>query len=119
MTQIVSALTIMFTVACCGPAAAQAQSATTLKVELQNAVEYQVDLSDHSKFGTDPNRTTGGLTPAGSLSDKIVGLADIVPVNGQPAKGTFISRGVGVCLSPTPVRGQPIADISRNTIRFE
>ena len=40
-------------------------------------------------------------------------------MNGQPAKGTYISRGVGVCNTPTPAPTQPIADTMRNTIRFE
>jgi uncharacterized protein (TIGR03437 family) len=48
-----------------------------------------------------------------------LGLGDIVAVNGQPAKGTFISREIGVCVSPTPVPGQALADTTRNSIRFE
>lgn len=34
-------------------------SATTLVVELENFVEYQVDNSDLSKMGTNPNITQG------------------------------------------------------------
>jgi hypothetical protein len=110
--------TILCTAMCCGAARGQA-TAAILKLELQNAVEYQVDMSDHAKFGTNPNNTAGGMTPAGCLGGQIVGLGDIVAVNGQPAKGAYISRGVGVCVSPTPVAGQPLADTTRNTIRYE
>ena len=113
-------ITVLLMALYCNPALGQPQPAT-LKVELRNLVEYQVDISDSSKFGTNPNVTTGSFSPSGSgcLSNTIVALGDIVAVNGQPAKGTFISRGVGVCVSPTPVPAQAIADTTRNTIRFE
>jgi hypothetical protein len=35
--------------------------ATTLVIELDNVVEYQVDTSDLSKYGTDPNVTQGKI----------------------------------------------------------
>lgn len=89
-------------------------------IELQNVVEYQVDTSDTSKLGTNPNITAGGFTTAaGCLGHRIVGLGDIVAVNGQPAKGTYTSRAVGVYPSPTPIPGQPIADTTWNTMRYE
>jgi len=102
------------------PARGQAPLATTLLIELQNVVEYQGDTSDLSKFGTNPNITAGGFTTtAGCLSHTVIALGDIVSVNGRPAKGTYSSRGVSLCVSPTPIPGQAIADTSWNSIRYE
>lgn len=93
--------------------------ATTLSIELQNVVEYQVDISDVSKFGTNPNITAGSFSGSKCLSNQLVALGDVVAVNGQPAKGTYTSRGVVVCTGLTANPSQPIADTSWNTIRYE
>src|SRR5205085_8023579 len=82
--------------------------AATLYIELQNVVEYQVDTSDLSKYGTDPNVTQGKISKGlgvGCVGNTIIGYADIVAVNGQPARGTYAVRGVSVCTSPNPVAG--------------
>jgi hypothetical protein len=104
----------------CRPVLGQAP-ASTLKVELRNVVEYQVDTSDISKYGTNSGPTVGGFgtTGAGCLGHQVISLGDVVAVNGQPAKGTYVSRAVAVCLSPAPVSGQPLADTTRNSIRYE
>ena len=102
----------------CRPVLGQAPT-STLKVELRNVVEYQVDTYDLSKPGTNPNITVGGFTAVGCLGHQIVALGDVVSVNGRPAKGTYASRAVDLCLSPTPVPGQPLADTTRNTMRYE
>jgi hypothetical protein len=113
-------LPILFAAVHCHPAHGQA-AATTLLVELQNVVEYQVD-TDISKFGTNPNITMGGINSSGAapcLSVPIIAFGDIVAVNGQPAKGTYVSRGTAVCITPTPIPSKPIADTSWATIRYE
>ena len=95
-------------------------TATALNIEIQNLVEYQVDTLDFSKAGTNPNITIGTFSNLGCIGlNGVVAVGDIVTVNGHPAKGTYVSRGVGVCMSPTPVSRQPIADTSAATIRFE
>ena len=43
-----------------------------------------------------------------------IGLADIVRVNGTPAKGTWSIRATTTNYTPTPVPGQAIADTTRN-----
>jgi len=43
-------------------------------------------------------------------------VGDIVAVNGQAAKGTYAVSGTTLCLSPTPVSGQPIADTNHGPI---
>jgi hypothetical protein len=92
----------------------QAPSVATLKVELQNLVYYEVDTPDFSKFGTNANLTPSGLrctgpSFGGNLGNKLMGIGDIVAVNGQPARGTYTAWGSSLCLSPIPTPGQPIA----------
>lgn len=92
-----------------------------LKVEVQDLVFYEVDTADASKFGTNPNLTSSGVSCTeqsfqGHLGNRIVAVGDIVAVNGQPAKGTYAVSGVTLCLSPAPVPGQPIADIMHGPI---
>jgi hypothetical protein len=96
--------------------------AATLYIELQNVVEYQVDTSDLSKWGTDPKVTQGKVaTPGvGGAGLQIIGYGDIVAVNGQPAKGSYAIRGLAVRLSQTPVPGvDAIADTTWPSLRDE
>jgi uncharacterized protein (TIGR03437 family) len=102
----------------CHPAIAQSP-ASTLKVELRNVVEYQVDTYDLSKYGKTTSLTSGSFTAAGCLGTEVISLGDVVAVNGQPAKGTYVSRAVDVCLSPSPIAGQPLADTTHNSMRYE
>ena len=118
MTRTRTSVAVLLMAICCNPARGQVPTAI-LNVELQNVVEYQVDSSDSSKFGTNPNIVPGGLTVSGCLGKGIVGIGDIVAVNGHPAKGTYTTRGVAACINPNPVPGQPIGDVTFNTIRFE
>jgi hypothetical protein len=105
-----------------GPAFAQ-PSAATLKVELRNVVEYQVDTSDLSKWGTNPNSTPGKILQGmgvGCAGVPVIVYGDIVSVNGNPASGTYVSGTVSVCMSPTPTAGlNAIADVSANSLRNE
>jgi hypothetical protein len=98
-------------------------SATTLAIGLENVVEYQVDTSDLSKWGTNPNSTIGNIAKGmgvGCAGVPVVVYGDIVSVNGDPARGTYVGRGTSVCLSPTPTAGlNAIADVSANSLRDE
>ena len=103
---------------------AQGQStASVLYIELQNVVEYQVDTADLSKYGTNPSVTQGKIAKGmgvGCVGVPIIGYADIVSVNGQPARGTYTVRGVATCTSPTPVPGlEAIADTTWPSLRDE
>jgi hypothetical protein len=122
MTPKATIIPILFAAVYCNPALGQTPS--ILKIEIQNLVFYEVDTSDASRFGTSPNVTPSGLSCTaqsfgGHLGNRVVGLGDIVAVNGQPAKGTYVSSGVTICLSPTPVPGQPIADVSTGPMVYE
>lgn len=99
---------------------ALSQSPATLKVEIQNLVEYQVDTPDLSKFGINPEITPpADVIANGKIGVGVLGIGDIIAVNGQPAKGTYTSRGVSVYTSTSPPSSHAIADTTRNTIRYE
>jgi hypothetical protein len=73
----------------CGLSQGQTGPPTILVIDVENNVEYQEDISDPSKFATNPN-VTPSTTPRNFYVATIIG--DIVAVNGQPATGTFIGR---------------------------
>ena len=103
---------------------ARGQSPATLYIELQNVVEYQVDTSDLSKYGTDPNVTQGKAAMGlgvGCAGVQIIGYGDIVSVNGQPARGSYVGRGVAVCTTPTPIQSgiNAISDTAWPSMRDE
>src|SRR5437773_7656339 len=107
MNKSVIAIGVLVAAGYVNPARGQSSTAT-LYIELQNVVEYQVDTSDLSKYGTDPNVTQGKIAVGlgvGCAGNRIIGYADIVAVNGKPARGTYATRGGSVCLSQTPVPG--------------
>jgi hypothetical protein len=116
MSQKVALFLIMFVALCGYPARGQAPP-VLLKVEFDNLTFYEIDTADSSQFGINPDYTPSSVSCTGPsfqghLGNRIVGLGDIVAVNGQPAKGTYAASGTTLCISPTPVPGQPIADIS-------
>ena len=108
------AMTVLLIAAYCNLALGQAPPPAKLEVDVENFVEYQEDLSDPSKFGTNPD-----VTPVGQFKRFGVAtvLGDIVAVNGQPAKGTVVARARALGASPAPHPGSAIADITRISIR--
>jgi uncharacterized protein (TIGR03437 family) len=107
--------TMVLSTACGQFALAQGLGPTILEIDIENVVEYQSDISDPSKFGTNPNITpSGGTTPFGPG----VALGDIVAVNGEPAKGTVVARPWGLDLTPTANPGRAIADTTRGSIGY-
>lgn len=115
-------LPILLACVYCNPARGQAPAAT-LYIELQNVVEYQVDTSDLSKYGTDPSVTQGKIAMGlgvGCAGVQLIGYGDIVSVNGQPARGSYVGRGVSVCTSPNPAPGlNAISDTTWPSMRDE
>jgi uncharacterized protein (TIGR03437 family) len=92
---------------------AQVAPPSILEVDVENYVRYQEDTTDLSKFATDPNLTTS--TPPRNFGFN-VSVGDIVAVNGQPAKGTFVRNARPVTLVTAPNPGQGIADATRNGV---
>ena len=81
---------------------------TILTIDLANHVEYYDDVPITS-YATNPSLTTQNIGN-GKNFFSIVILADIVAINGQPAKGTYFSRNRVVSASPTPAPGTAISD---------
>ena len=89
---------------------------TILTIDVANLVEYQADIYDPSKWGSNPN-----VTPwAGAREfDVVTILADIVAVNGKPAKGLYAgqTRVIGTTPDSVPGTGKAIADVKRIAMR--
>jgi uncharacterized protein (TIGR03437 family) len=112
-------VTVLAITAGSASAPAQAPSPTLLQLDVENMVRYVVDTPDPSKFATNP-----AITPAVVPKNfgEYLALADIVAVNGAPARGTYASRGLSMTMSPSPAAGAAIADVTRNSavdVRFE
>ena len=106
-------LIAVLSTACCEAARAQVAPPTILAIDIENFVAYYDDVPDASRRATDPNATTAVL---GRNFAPSVLIADIVAVNGQPAKGTFVYHALTLNLRTAPAAGQGIADIVRNNI---
>jgi uncharacterized protein (TIGR03437 family) len=98
----------------CGVALGQSTPATILTIDLNNFVEYRQDVSDPAKFASVPGVTTAA-TPLNFYTATM--FADIIAVNGQPAKGLYVGRPRTVLATPTPTPGQAIADTTHNSFR--
>jgi uncharacterized protein (TIGR03437 family) len=94
---------------------AQVPLPSVIVIDVENYVEYLEDTADPLKRGSDPNLTTVRVLPNTFVESDH--LADIVSINGQPAKGlAFASaRVIGATTSLTP--GRPIADVGTSTYR--
>ena len=96
--------------ACRNLGRAQTLPRTILEIDVENYVAYNEDTSDPSKFATDPNVTPSVLPRTFGF---FVQIADIVAVNGQPAKGTLTRNSRALNLTTAPAPGQSIADTVR------
>lgn len=91
---------------------AQAPRVATLDIEWENAVGYIDDLADPSKLVTSPNMVDGNFRNFMPF----FGIADIVSVNGKPAKGSWVLGGRVMQLLPNPTPGQAIGDLGRGAM---
>src|SRR5579871_3276956 len=89
-------------------AVAQAPPATVLRIDTGNAVLYNEDTGDVTKFSGDPGVTTAAATKS---FNRAIALADIQAVNGDPATGLHTRTATNVVLRPAPTPGQAIADV--------
>jgi hypothetical protein len=97
-----------------GVAMGQSPPVTILTIDVENFVEYRQDVSDPTKFASNPNITTA-MTPLNFFTATM--LADIVAINGQPVKGLYVGRPRAIASTPTPAPGQAIADVTSNSFR--
>ncbi|MBI3696472.1 MAG: hypothetical protein HY238_16735 [Acidobacteria bacterium] len=93
------------------PGAGQVAPATIIEIDVENRVRYLRDVIDHSSLATDPN--IKGAVFARNFAIGVT-IADIVAVNGKPARGVHVDRVsfINLRTSPTPGLGQAIADIA-------
>jgi hypothetical protein len=105
--------TVLCGAACPQPIFAQVAPTTILEIDVANQVQYNEDTANPVTFATDSNVTTRATLKGFFLT---VTIADIVAVNGQPAKGTFTRNVRSMALTPAPNPGQAISDTLRNTL---
>ena len=98
-------LTVILSLA---PAAfAQSDTLATLEIATENVWIYRHDVFDATRLATEP----GPITPLPIRNFMhVTWIADVVGVNGIPAKGTMTVRGIFVDLNPNPSPGTGIAD---------
>ena len=96
-------------------ASAQAPEVVTLELERENTVAYVYDLADPSRFATSANMVNANLRNFMPF----IGVADIVSVNGKPARGSWVTRGQFIMLGPSPTPGQAIGDIARGSVSVQ
>src|SRR5258707_5847523 len=101
---------------CCGGVYAQGSSSAILIIDVENVVQYHEDVSDVTKFATNPN-----IAPAVVPKDfhAVVILGDIVAVNGGPAKGTLARNVRTATLTTAANPRQAIADTLYNGLKAE
>src|SRR5579862_8891429 len=93
----------------CTPSAAQ--TPTVIQIDIENYAYYYADNPDYSKLAG----TEQALPPVSTKTfSSFIGLADIVRVNGTPAKGTWSIRATTTNYTPNPQPGQAVADTTRN-----
>jgi uncharacterized protein (TIGR03437 family) len=102
-------ITLAIVGATCGPSAAQ--TPTVIQIDIENYAYYYADNPDYNKLAGTEQASPPVSTKTFS---SFIGLADIVRVNGTPAKGTWSIRATTTNYTPTPQPGQAIADTTRN-----
>ena len=96
-------------------ARAQNPAFTILEIERQNTVAYVEDVAHPNKLAMSPLMVDANLRNFMSF----FAIADIVSVNGKPAKGSWVARGQFAMIGPTPAPGQAIGDIARGSVALQ
>ena len=113
MKRLLTSMIAACAVALCVPSYGQTPPETILTIEADKTVFYYDDLADPTKRATVP--TPVPVTALPNFMGAFI-LADIVTVNGQPARGALVARGAQLVLRPGPTGSQGIADINRNNL---
>ena len=91
---------------------AQVAPPAILRIEYENGVRYVYDTVDIPAFATVPTPVSQGVPTFATM----VLVADVVTVNGKPAKGIFLTRQTVANLTTNPSAGQAIADAVRTNV---
>jgi hypothetical protein len=107
---------VLATAVCAGalyqPASAQRSTGSLLQIEVRDQTLYVLNDVEPSQLGK--NLKAGPLPSSpNALYESVIGIGDIVAVNGTPAKGTAFLRETTFLATPNFTPGQGIADISR------
>jgi uncharacterized protein (TIGR03437 family) len=86
-----------------------AQPPALITIDVENIVEYEADVPEVAKLATTATRTTGA---ASSNFYPVLWVADVIAINGTPAKGTWTVRGHQLFRGPIQTPGRAIADSS-------
>jgi hypothetical protein len=87
------------------------QVPTVIQIDIENYAYYYADNPDYSKLAGSQQ----AVAPVSAKTfSSFIGLADIVQVNGKPARGTWSIRATTTNYTPAPQAGQAIADTTRN-----
>ena len=98
---------------------ASAQPAHVLDIEIDKGVFYVYDTIEFAKYATTPGVVAPWSVSAGGPARNFwsgVYIADIVSVNGRPARGVMVRRGTRIGLTTNLAAGQAIADTTRGFI---
>src|SRR5690348_3679159 len=83
-----------------------------MQVDIDNCVSYNYDVVDQTTWARSPGPTVVASAPPAFRTNLL--LADIVAVNGKPAKGVVVLRFTALNLRPVPTPGQAISDVNRS-----
>jgi hypothetical protein len=91
------------------PTALAQEPPVILEIQVQNAVTYFDDVTAPSQLASSP-----GITPpATNTFMPWLFIADVVSVNGKPARGVQVARATNINLRTNPNPGQAVADTVR------
>jgi hypothetical protein len=97
-----------------GEAAARSDKPIVITIETENHVQYRGNIIDPAQYAKSPNPT-----PAPVITfSKNVQIADIVAVNGAPAKGLWTSHFLVTPFRRNPAPGQAIADLDSGALVY-
>lgn len=92
---------------------AQGPAGSLLQIDIRDHTLYALTDVESSKLG---KNLSPGPIPASpnALYGSVIGIGDIVAVNGIPAKGTVFERVTSILSTPAFTPGQTLADVPRN-----
>lgn len=88
---------------------AQTMPPAVVTIDVENIVEYEGDVPEVSRLAATGSRTSGA---AANNFYAVLWVADVVAVNGKPAKGTWTVRGNQLFRGPNQTPGRAISDSS-------
>ena len=97
-----------------GEAAARSNKPIVITVETENHVQYRGDIFDPAQYAKNPNQTTAPVITFA----KNVQIADIVAINGEPAKGLWTTHFLVTPFRRNPAPGQAIADLDSGALVY-